>query len=72
MEEARSGWQQHDVPYQKQFNPLVMATGALPMQRELVERKVPLAVEYVRFTQLNRIVDADVGEDVGIVATARV
>ena len=71
LEEARSGWQQHDVSYQKQFNPLVMATGALPMQRELVERKVPLAVEYVRFNQLNRIVDADVGEDVGIVATGK-
>ena len=71
LEEARSGWQHHDVSYQKQFNPLVMATGALPMQRELVERKVPLAAEYVRLNQLNRVLDADAGGDVGFVATGK-
>ena len=55
----------------KRFNPIVMATGALPMQRELVERKMPLAEEYIRLNCLNRIVDADAGGDVGIVATGK-
>ena len=72
LEEARSGWTRHDVPKQRQFRPLVTASGARPMQRELVERKVLLAVGYVRLNQLDRVVDADIGENVGIVATARV
>jgi indolepyruvate ferredoxin oxidoreductase len=55
----------------KRFNPIVMATGALPMQRQLVEHKIPLAEEYIRLNQLNRIVDADAGGDVGIVATGK-
>ena len=58
-------------PYQKSFNPIVMATGALPMQRELLERKWPLVEEYVRLNQLNRIVDRDAGGKIGIVATGK-
>jgi indolepyruvate ferredoxin oxidoreductase len=70
LEGGRS-WPRQKVTYRKQFNPLVMATGALPMQRELLERKVPLAAEYVRLNQLNHIVDGDAGGDVGIVATGK-
>jgi indolepyruvate ferredoxin oxidoreductase len=57
--------------YTKRFNPIVMAGGAVPMQRELVERKLPLVEEYVRLNQLNRIVDGDAGGDIGIVATGK-
>ena len=57
--------------YQKSFNPIVMATGALPMQRELLERKWPLVEEYVRLNKLNRIIDKDAGGEVGIVTTGK-
>ena len=41
--------------FEKRFNPIVMALGALPMQKELVEEKLPLVEEYVRLNRLNRI-----------------
>jgi indolepyruvate ferredoxin oxidoreductase len=60
-----------DEAYEKRFNPIVMALGALPMQRELVERKLPLVEEYVRINGLNRIHDEDAGGEIGIVATGK-
>ena len=57
--------------FAKQFNQIVMATGALPMQRQLVEEKWPLVEEYVRANDLNRIVDAAAGGRVGIVAVGK-
>ena len=57
--------------YRKRFNNIVMATGALPMQRELVERKWRLVTEYVRLNRLNRIIDGDAAGDVSIVATGK-
>ncbi|MBI2504405.1 MAG: indolepyruvate ferredoxin oxidoreductase family protein [Candidatus Latescibacteria bacterium] len=56
-------------PYPKRFNEIVMATGALPMQRELVERKLPLAEEYLRLNQISCIHQGE-GE-VGIIATGK-
>ncbi len=56
-------------PYTKRFNEIVMATGALPMQRELIERKLPLAEEYLR---LNQVSTAHPGRgEVGIIATGK-
>ena len=60
-----------DDSYRKRFNPIVMALGALPMQRELVEDKLPLAEAYVRANRLNPVHDADAGGDVGIIATGK-
>lgn len=57
--------------YAKRFNHIVMATGALPMQRQLVEEKLPLVEAYVRANDLNRIIDAEVGGPIGIVATGK-
>ena len=57
--------------YEKRFNPIVMALGAVPMQRELVERKMPLVEEYVRLNRINRIHDGDAPGGVGIVATGK-
>jgi len=57
--------------YEKNFNQIVMATRALPMQRQLVEERLPLVDEYVRANDINRIVDADVGGTVGIIATGK-
>ncbi len=58
-------------PYEKSFNRIVMATRALPMQRQLVEQRLPLAEAYIRKNGLNRIVDADVGGSIGIIATGK-
>ncbi|MBM3279351.1 MAG: indolepyruvate ferredoxin oxidoreductase family protein [Candidatus Handelsmanbacteria bacterium] len=56
-------------PYAKRFHEIVMAVGALPMQRELLERKLPLAEEYLR---LNRISQIHPGEgEVGLIATGK-
>ena len=60
-----------DESYEKRFNPIVMALGALPVQRELVERKLPLVEEYVRINELNRIHDEDAGGEIGIAATGK-
>ena len=60
-----------DPTYSKRFNPIVMALGALPMQRELVERKVPLVEEYVHLNGLNQSYWLDSGGSVGIVATGK-
>ena len=57
--------------FAKRFNQIVMATGALPMQQQLVEEKWPLVEAYVRANDLNRIVDADAGGGVGIVAVGK-
>ncbi|NKB68415.1 MAG: indolepyruvate ferredoxin oxidoreductase family protein [Candidatus Latescibacteria bacterium] len=57
--------------YEKRFNRIVMATNALPMQRELIEDKWPLVEAYLRANGINRIVDAEVGGDIGIVATGK-
>lgn len=57
--------------FAKRFNQIVMATGALPMQQQLVEEKWPLVEAYVRANDLNRIVDADAGGRVGIVAVGK-
>ena len=57
--------------YRKHFNTIVMATGALPMQRELVGRKWDLVVDYIRLNRLNRTVDADADSEIGIVATGK-
>lgn len=56
-------------PYIKRFNEIVMATGALPMQRELVERKLPLAEQYLRLNEINHIHPGE--GDVGIIATGK-
>jgi len=58
-------------PYDKHFNRIVMATRALPMQRQLVEQRLPLVERYIRANDLNRIIDADVGGPVGIIATGK-
>ena len=57
--------------YEKDFNRIVMATRALPMQRQLVEQRLPLVEEYVRANDINRIVDAQIGGAVGIIATGK-
>ncbi len=57
--------------YDKKFNRIVMATRALPMQRQLVEERLPLVDEYVRANDINRIFDAQVGGAVGIIATGK-
>ena len=57
--------------FDKCFNQIVMATRALPMQRQLVEEKWPLVEAYIRANDLNRIIDADAGGAVGIVATGK-
>jgi len=57
--------------YAKQFNQIVMATGALPMQRQLLEEKWPLVEAYIRSNDLNRIIDADAGGEIGIIATGK-
>ena len=57
--------------YDKRFHPIVMALGALPMQRELVERKIPLVEQYVRANGLNRSHWLDAGGNLGIVATGK-
>ena len=57
--------------FAKRFNQIVMATGALPMQQQLVEEKWPLVEAYVRANDLNRIVNADAGGGVGIVAVGK-
>ena len=60
-----------DPGYAKRFHPIVMALGALPMQRELVERKAPLAEAYVALNQLNRVHWPQAGGPLGIVATGK-
>ncbi len=60
-----------DPGYVKRFHPIVMALGALPMQRELVERKAPLAEAYVRLNELNRTHWPEAGGPLGIVATGK-
>ncbi len=60
-----------DPDFRKQFNRIVMALGALPMQKALVEDKLPLVEEYVRLNQLNTIHDGDAGGDVAIIATGK-
>ena len=60
-----------DPGYAKRFHPIVMALGALPMQRELVERKAPLAEAYVRLNDLNRTHWPEAGGPLGIVATGK-
>lgn len=57
--------------YDKTFNRIVMATRALPMQQQLVEQRLPLAEAYIRANDINRIVDADCGGPVGIIATGK-
>ena len=57
--------------FDKCFNQIVMATRALPMQRQLVEEKWPLVEAYIRANDLNRFIDADAGGAVGIVATGK-
>lgn len=60
-----------DPDYVKRFHPIVMALGALPMQRELVERKTPLVEQYVHLNGLNRAHWLDSGGALGIVATGK-
>ncbi len=59
--------------FEKRFNPIVMALGALPMQKELVEEKLPLVEEYVRLNRLNRIHPANGTRPAaaGIIATGK-
>lgn len=57
--------------YEKNFNRIVMATRALPMQQQLVEERLPLVEEYVRANDINRIVDEHIGGEVGIIATGK-
>jgi indolepyruvate ferredoxin oxidoreductase len=68
---ARIDPQFPDPDYVKRFHPIVMALGALPMQRELVERKAPLVEEYVYLNGLNRSHWLDSGGTTGIVATGK-
>jgi len=71
LDEARPQIVLPQEEYSKQFNQIVMATRALPMQQELVERKLPLVQEYLRLNEINRIVDADAGGEVRIIATGK-
>ena len=59
--------------FEKRFSPIVMALGALPMQKELVEEKLPLVEEYVRLNRLNRIHPASGSGPAaaGIIATGK-
>lgn len=57
--------------YDKRFHPIVMALGALPMQRELVDRKVPLVEQYIHANGLNRSHWLDSGGPLGIVTTGK-
>lgn len=68
---ARPQIQLPDPDFRKQFHRIVMALGALPMQKALVEDKLPLVEEYVRINQINTIHDVDAGGDVGIIATGK-
>ena len=38
--------------YSKKFNRIVMAERAVPMQKELVERKLPIAEQYIHLNKL--------------------
>jgi len=58
-------------PYNKRFHPIVMALGALPMQQELVETKVPLVEAYVRGNDLNRVHWSDTGGPTGIITSGK-
>ena len=60
-----------DPDYNKRFHPIVMALGALPMQRELVERKMPLVEEYIHINGLNQGHWIDSGGPLGIVTTGK-
>jgi indolepyruvate ferredoxin oxidoreductase len=60
-----------DPAYAKSFHPIVMALGALPMQRELVEAKTPLVEQYVHLNGLNRSHWVDSGGSLGIVTTGK-
>ena len=55
LRDARPDIQLPPTGFEKRFSPIVMALGALPMQKELVEEKLPLAEEYIRLNRLNRI-----------------
>ena len=68
---ARITAQLPDPDFVKRFHPIVMALGALPMQRELVERKVPLVEQYIHVNGLNRAHWVDGGGPVGIVTTGK-
>lgn len=57
--------------YNKKFHPIVMALGALPMQQELVETKIPLVEAYLSANDLNRVHWASAGGSVGIVASGK-
>ena len=78
LQQVRPNIQFPDVEFTKRFSPIVMALGALPMQRELVEKKLPLVEEYVRLNQLNRIypsqnslIEDDMSCGIGLITTGK-
>ena len=62
---------QRPAQYNKRFHPIVMALGALPMQQELVETKVPLIEAYIRGNHLNQVHWSDASGPVGIVTSGK-
>ena len=73
LRDARPDIQLPPTGFEKRFSPIVMALGALPMQKELVEEKLPLAEEYIRLNRLNRIHPAKATgpKAAGIIATGK-
>ena len=57
--------------YSKKFNRIVMAERAVPMQKELVERKLPIAEQYIHLNKLNRVYNEDSKSEIGIITTGK-
>ncbi|MBT5872242.1 MAG: indolepyruvate ferredoxin oxidoreductase family protein [Candidatus Latescibacteria bacterium] len=62
---------QDESPFNKVFQPVVIATGSLPYEEELAEVRLELAREYGRLNQINRIMNAGSRCTLGIVASGK-
>ena len=73
LEAVRQSVKKPDPEFVKRFSPIVMALGALPMQRDLVEKKLPLVEDYVHLNGLNRIHHRERahGDGIGIIAAGK-
>ena len=57
--------------FPKKFNRIVMAERAVPMQKELVEQKLPIAEQYIRDNKINRIYNEASNSKTGIITTGK-
>ena len=55
----------------KKFNRIVMAERAVPMQKELIEQKLPIAEHYIRENKINRIYNKHSNNKTGIITTGK-